>query len=199
MQKIIIMIVTLGFILNINAQNTELKKVISNEKIKDFTVSVYKSSDDLEGIFLIKNNKTNKEQIFKVNTFFNELKSAKDQLKFEDFNFDGKDELLILDGAPLSGPSGFYIYDYNNLEPLNLFIGKFEYENKEESQNSNFVYTYRGDYVINKEEKTIKFSGSSGAMSGMEETYKFIDVNDDNYSNEEKGRFKLVERREWNW
>ncbi len=179
------------------AQNSDLKPIIKDEKLQDLTVSVYQGPSDMDAIIVIKNNTSNAEEIFKISTYIPSVNTIADLLFFEDFNFDGVKEILIQEGNP-EQPDGLYIYDYSTLQAMNLFTGKFEFENKDESHMQNYVYTYRGTYTIDNNEKTIKLSGTCGAMCGHEETYKFIEEGE-SIAEGDVGKYKLVERREWNW
>ncbi|MDX6747370.1 hypothetical protein SHK09_11250 [Polaribacter sp. PL03] len=171
---------------NIISQNnsilTKEKTIPNNSKtIRDFTFTFLKVDEEreaLEGFLLIKNNKTKKEK--KVLIEIVEIKSSdiNSYIKFEDFDYDGKDELLIELGEPAYMTRGFRILDYNSLEPKKVFKKTKEHiyigNSEEKNKLTNIInVSSRSTYEINKENKSIEFGGACGASCTTIEIYAF--------------------------
>jgi hypothetical protein len=161
------------------------KKIIENEKLEEFTVSVFQGKDELEGKVELK-----KDDIEKPFTYFfkeipyldlSNAKSAGLIVNFEDFNFDGEKEIVIF------GDNGLYIYDRKTGKPKNLFKALDMSENQKVIKN--YIYTFRGDYEKDEKEKTITMTGSSSAASGFEDVYKLVDSKE----------IKLVKESKWDY
>ncbi len=149
-------------------ENIVYKKIIDNEKLEEFTVSVYQGKDELEGKVELKKDGTEKPFTYTFKDIpyldLSKAKSAGLIVDFEDFNFDGEKEIVIF------GDSGLYIYSRKTGEPKNLFL---EDDNGYcQKGTKNYIFTFRGQYEINEKEKTLKITGSSGADKNSEEIYK---------------------------
>ncbi|WP_055448321.1 hypothetical protein [Lacinutrix mariniflava] len=150
-----------------------------SKKIRDFTFTILNvDEENLEGFLFIENNITNNE--IKVPIEVVEIESANidSYVKFEDFDFDGKDELLIELGEPARMKRGFRILDYNTLEPKaifrktkqHIFIGSSD----DKSDLTNIINAgYRSGYEIDKNIKLIQFGGACGADCTNIEIYTF--------------------------
>lgn len=162
--------------------NTEGKTIPKNSKIiRDFTftfIEVDEEREALEGFLLIKNNKTDKERKVLIEIAEIESSDINSYIKFEDFDYDGKDELLIELGEPAYMRRGFRILDYNSLEPKKILKKTKEHiyigNSKERNQFTNIINVgSRSTYKINKEDKTIEFGGACGASCTTIEIYAF--------------------------
>jgi hypothetical protein len=159
-----------------------LKTIIKNEKLEEFTISILKKAD-YEGIIQISKVGETKP-IINLNVKgqaydFANLKTLTNIISFEDFNFDGEKEIVI------PSNDGIYIFDRKSGKPKNLF--EKEKDRKSGKEVRNYIFTYRGSYEIDEIEKTIKITGSNSAFSGIEETYKA----------DGKGNLKLTKKCEW--
>ncbi len=162
--------------------NTEEKTIPKNSKIiRDFTFTFIKVDEEreaLEGFLLIKNNRTDKERKVLIEIVEIESSDINSYIKFEDFDYDGKDELLIELGEPTYMRRGFRILDYNSLEPKKILKKTKEHiyigNSKERNQFTNIINVgSRSSYKINKEDKTIEFGGACGASCTTIEIYAF--------------------------
>ena len=166
-------------------ENIVYKKIIENEKIEEFTVSLFQGKDELEGKVELRKNGTEKPYtyFFKMVQQFVLTKdsSAESIVSFEDFNFDGEKEIVI------NGDWGIYIYDRKTGMPKNLF--KEENDSYCTKGTKNYIFTDRGSYEKNEKEKTITITGANSAASGKEDIYKII----------ENKEMKLVKESKWDY
>ncbi|MCD8413022.1 hypothetical protein [Tenacibaculum finnmarkense] len=159
-------------------------QLISTKNIRDLTITVYKNKEenkeeDLTGLLKIKNNKTNQEAIYPIELPDGENEDiAEWYVNFEDFNFDGKDEILILRGVPASfWRSGYRILDYNSLKPKKIFKknkeSSYTGNSKEKGEFTNIMNVGgKTSYEINEKNKTIEFVSGSGMNGYYVEFYK---------------------------
>lgn len=153
-------------------ENIVYKKLIENEKLEEFTVTIFQGKDETQGKVELK-----KEGIEKPFTYtfkevpYLDLSKAKTAgliVDFEDFNFDGEKEIVIY------GDNGLYIYDRKTGKEKVLFE-KEKVGGYAKAGSRNYIFTYRGEYVKNEKEKTITITGSSSAASGTEDVYKVLE------------------------
>ena len=159
-----------------------LKVVIQNEKLQEFTISILQGDNEYSGIVQITKNGNLKPFIYDVQIDLSNLKSVREVVSFEDFNFDDEKEIVIEEFK-----YGIYIYDRKNGEPKNLFEQTSGLGIEKEVTLTNYIHTSRGSYEKNEQEKTIIISGSCGSMCGSEETYK----------GDGTGYLKLIRKCEW--
>ena len=159
--------------------------LLENEKIEEFTVSVFKGKDEFEAILKITKNDFEKPIVFKIQNIpyktFNSLDTMKDLVTFEDFDFDGEKEIVI------PSNNGIYLFDRKTGKTKDLF--KAEEDRESGKKIKNFIFTYRGEYEKDSKEKTITIKGSSGAGSGTEQTYQV----------QYDGKMKLVKECTWDY
>ena len=166
-------------------ENIVYKKLIANEKLEEFKVTVFQGKDETQGKVELR-----KEGIEKPFTYtfkevpyldLSKVKTAGLIVDFEDFNFDGEKEIVIY------GDNGLYIYDRKNGTPKNLF--KAENNSHSPKGTKNYIFTFRGEYKKDEKEKTITITGASSAASGTEEIYKVLESNE----------MKLVKESNWDY
>ena len=166
-------------------ENIVYKKIIDNEKLEEFTVSVFQGKNELEGKVELKKDGTEKPFTYTFRDIpyldLSKAKSAGLIVDFEDFNFDGENEIVIY------GDNGLYIYDRKNGTPKNLFKAINVSSNSKGTKN--YIFTFRGEYVKDEKEKTITITGASSAASGTEEIYKVLESNE----------MKLVKESNWDY
>ncbi len=169
----------------LEAEKIVYKKIIENEKLEEFTVSVFQGKNELEGKVELKKDGIEKPftYIFKDVPYLDlsKAESAGLIVDFEDFNFDGEKEIVIY------GDNGLYIYDRKTGKEKNLF--KAINISKTSKGTKNYIFTFRGEYVKDEKEKTITITGASSAASGTEELYKVL----------ENKEMKLVKESRWDY
>ena len=167
-------------------ENIVYKKIIDNEKLEEFTVSVFQGKNELEGKVELKKDGTEKPFTYTFRDIpyldLSKAKSAGLIVDFEDFNFDGEKEIVIY------GDNGLYIYDRKTGKEKVLFE-KEKAGGDAKAGSRNYIFTYRGEYVKDEKEKTITITGASSAASGTEEIYKVLESNE----------MKLVKESNWDY
>ena len=160
------------------------KIIIQNEKLEEFSITLIKKAD-FEGI--IKVTKTGESKpIINLNVegqayAFDNLNTTDGIITFEDFNFDGEKEIVI------QSNDGIYLFDRKTGKPKNLF--NKEKDRKSNKDVRNYIFTHRGEYEKNEEEKTLKITGSNSAFNGTEVIYR---ANED-------GTMKVVKKCDWDY
>lgn len=161
------------------------KKLIENEKIEEFTATLFQGKDELEGKIELKKDGIEKPYSYTFKDIpyldLSKAESIKMIVDFEDFNFDGEKELIIF------GDNGLYVYDRKTGEPKNFF--KEEKGGYALDGSKNYIFTYRGEYVKNEKEKSITITGACGAGCGSEITYLA----------QSDGTMKLVKECNWDY
>jgi hypothetical protein len=170
---------------NKKTENIVYKKIIDNEKLEEFTVSVFQGKNELEGKVELKQEGTEKPFTYTFKDIpyldLSKAKSAGLIVNFEDFNFDGEKEIVIY------GDNGLYIYDRKTGKEKNLFKAINISETSKGTKN--YIFTFRGEYTKDEKEKTITITGASSAASGTEDVYKVLDSNE----------MKLVKESNWDY
>lgn len=182
-QHILTTVLLLLISMALNAQSSKMEPAaVLNQKIEEFTVSLVKKSDYQGFLKITKHG--NAAPFITLNVegpsydFSREIK-ATDFLSFEDFNFDREKEVVI------ASNSGIYIFDRQSGKPKDLFTKQKDRNTGKEVRN--YIFTYRGSYQFNDNEKTITINSSNSAGSGMEEIYKADGT----------GNLKLTRKCEW--
>ena len=163
-------------------KNIVYKKIIDNEKLEEFSVSLYQGKDENEGKIELKKDGIEKPftYTFKDIPYFSQ--HIEHVLAFEDFNFDGEKEIVI------SGDNGIYIYDRKTGKEKKFFE-KEKAGGYAKTGSQNYIFTYRGEYKKDEKEKTITITGACGAGCGVEEIYRV----------ESAETMKLVKKCEWDY
>jgi hypothetical protein len=162
------------------------KKIIENEKLEEFTVSVFQGKNELEGKVELKKDGIEKPFTYTFKDIpyldLSNVKSAGLIVHFEDFNFDGEKEIVIY------GDNGLYIYDRKTGKEKKFFE-KEKAGGYAKTGSQNYIFTYRGEYSKNDKEKTITITGACGAGCGVEEIYRV----------ESADTMKLIKKCEWDY
>lgn len=167
-------------------ENIVYKKVIENEKLEEFTVTLFQGKDEFEGKVELKKDGIEKPftYTFKEVPYLDLSKAETAGLivDFEDFNFDGEKEIVIY------GDNGLYIYDRKTGKEK-IFFEKEKAGGYAKTGSQNYIFTYRGEYVKDEKEKTITITGACGAGCGVEEIYRV----------ESAETMKLVKKCNWDY
>jgi hypothetical protein len=167
-------------------ENIVYKKIIDNEKLEEFAVSVFQGKNELEGKVELKKDGIEKPFTYTFKDIpyldLSNVKSASLIVDFEDFNFDGEKEIVIY------GDNGLYIYDRKTGKEKKFFE-KEKAGGYAKSGSQNYIFTYRGEYKKDEKEKTIIITGACGAGCGVEEIYRV----------ESGETMKLIKKCEWDY
>ena len=163
-------------------ENIVYKKIIENEKFEEFTVSLFQGKDEYGGKIELKKDGIEKPFTYTFKDIPYYSQNIEHVLAFEDFNFDGEKEIVIY------GDNGLYIYDRKTGKEKNFFE-KEKAGGYAKPDSQNYIFTYRGEYIKDEKEKTIKITGACGAGCGVEEIYRL----------ESAETMKLIKKCEWDY
>ena len=167
-------------------ENIVYKKITENEKIEEFTVSLFQGKDEFEGKVELKKDGVEKPFTYTFKNIpyldLSKAKSASEIVNFEDFNFDGEKEIVIY------GDNGLYIYDRKTGKEK-IFFEKEKAGGYAKTDSQNYIFTYRGEYKKDEKEKTITITGACGAGCGVEEIYRV----------ESAETMKRIKKCEWDY